>query len=131
MRKILFVLLTLTLNVRSNAQEAVALNQGQAAPFTGILITPKAAQDFKNTVIERDGLEDLQTSYERSIEMYKKTDELQQKKIDLLLTQNDKLAVRLGDSLSMNTWERIGWLSLGIVATGIAAYGLQQIKTSN
>lgn len=113
------------------AQDAAFLEANQPAPFTGILIKPETVQDLRKAVIERDGLIQEKASYERSIELYKKQDELQLKKIDILLVQNDKLALRLGEERSMGTWERLGWLTLGIVATGIAGYGLHQIKTSN
>tara|TARA_R110000868_G_scaffold66014_14_gene197061 strand:- start:257 stop:655 length:399 start_codon:yes stop_codon:yes gene_type:complete len=113
------------------AQEAAFLQEKQPAPFTGILITTDAAQKLKNAAVERDGLIEEKASYERSIELYKKADELQLKKIDILLVQNDKLALRLGESQSMNTWEKLGWLSLGIIATGIAGYSVGKIKTGN
>lgn len=126
---LLIAILSVSLSAR--AQDAVGLEKGQAAPFTGVLITYKAAQDFKNTVVERDGLEEQKASYERSIEYYRKADELQQKKLDLLLLQNDKLALRLGEERSMSTWEKIGYFSLGLLATGIAGYAIGNIKTSN
>jgi hypothetical protein len=129
-RLLLSSIITLSV-LSSNAQEAVPLEQGKAAPFTGILLTPKAAQDLKNAVIERDGLVEQKASYERSMEYYRKSDELQQKKLNIVLEQNDKLALRLGEERSMSTWEKIGYFSLGIIATGIAGYAIGNIKTSN
>jgi len=115
----------------SFAQDSVLLQAQEKAPFTGILIKPETVQELRRAVIERDGLSQEKVSYERSLELYRKSDELGQKKVDLLLTQNDKLALRLGEERSMSNWQRVGWFSLGIIATGFAGYSLGKIKTSN
>lgn len=124
--KNLLSLLMLSISLTSvKAQDALMLEKDQKAPFTGILIKPETVQDLRKAVIERDGLIEQKASYERTIELYKKNEELYTKKVDLLTTQNDKLALRLADEREIGTWERIGWVSLGIVATGIAVYGLK------
>lgn len=126
------ILLTLLANVTMvRAEDAAYLEKDQKAPFTGILIKPETVQDLRKAVIERDSLSQEKASFERSLELYKKKDELQEKKLGILLEQNDKLALRLGEERSMGTWERIGLISVGLVAAGIAAYGLREIKAGN
>jgi hypothetical protein len=125
---LIFSILSISINVK--AQDAVMLEAGQKAPFTGILMVPSLAQDLRKAVIERDSLVVQKESYERSLALTKTITEANEKKISILLEQNDKLALRLGEERSMGNWERLGWLSIGIIATGIAAYGIKA-QTSN
>lgn len=81
------------------------------------VFSPEKAKDVRNRLIDGETNLKLNESLEKSIELYKSNEQIQQNKVNLLLEQNDKLAQRLNDSQSLNSWERFGLFVLGIAAT--------------
>lgn len=81
------------------------------------VFSPEKAKSVRDKLIDGETNLKLNESLTKSIELYKSNDQIQQNKINLLLEQNDKLAVRLNDSQSLNSWERFGLFVLGIAAT--------------
>ncbi len=104
------------------------LRLGEAAPFTGLLFEPSYANDLRKTIIEFDGLTAINGSLNKSLVLQEDIITHERAKVTMLLEQNDKLAVQLQKSQSMNTWEKVAWLSLGMLAVGIGAYGVHKIQ---
>jgi len=127
MNRLLISLIALSLVSNSFAQDAVVLNTGDKAPFTGILITNSQVNDLRRAVIERDGLTSINESLKRSMALQDDIIARQLTQKGILLEQNDKLAVRLGESQSMGTWERVGFVVMGIAASGVAALAFKKI----
>jgi hypothetical protein len=119
--KNLSILLTLAISVNITAQDAVKLNKDDKAPFTGILVTHEALDSLRKDVIERDGLKLINTSLNSTITMQEEIISRQNNQREILMNQNEKLAKSLNDERSMKTWERIGLVGLGILASGVAA----------
>lgn len=86
------LLISLIIPTRSNADDAIHLNQGDAAPMEGILLSVPKAQETRTKIIERDQFEAINQSLGRSIDLYKANELQYQSQITTLLTQNDKLA---------------------------------------
>jgi hypothetical protein len=99
------------------AEDVISLEKDQKAPFSGVLFSPEKANEVKRKILERDLYKELSESQDRTISLYKSNSELADKKLDLLTTQNDKLAVALKDAQGMNTLERVALFALGVLAT--------------
>lgn len=126
LKKTIACLLLLTYSsVCSFADQITELKKGQAAPYDGVLLDQEKANKAVSVLLERDLLKELNTSYEKTINLYKSnTDHIKQQN-NLLLEQNDKLALQLKESQSLNTWERIGLVTLGVLITVGAGVALK------
>lgn len=102
--------------------------KNDSVPFDGILFPAEDANKVRQAIIENDSLTIINTSLQNSLKLQDDAFNHQQVKVQLLLDQNDKLAQRLGESQSMNTWEKIGWTAFGMFAVGLGAYGLKAVK---
>ena len=117
----LLLISSIALNVPSRAEDAVILQKNSPAPFTGILMDNTMVNDLRKASVERDGLVNLNASLTRSMTLQDDIITRQNNQKITLLDQNDKLALRLGEERSIGTWERIGFMALGIAASGMAA----------
>lgn len=109
--------IVLSLSNIAYAEDAVYLPKAQPAPYTGILMPEDEAQQLRKDSIEKDSLS-------KSVDLYKSNELLYAKKIDVLSEQNDKLAKTAFAERNLDTWEKIGYFSLGAVLTGLVAYGI-------
>lgn len=92
------------------------------------VFSPEKAKSVRDKLIDLETTSKINESLQKSIELYKSNDQIQQNKINLLLEQNDKLAVRLHDSQSLNNWERFGLFMLGIAATVGAGLAIKKVS---
>ena len=58
--------------------------------------------------------------------MCKDNASIQEKKVNILLTQNDKLSQDLYSARQTSTWENTLWFFGGVVLTGLIFYGTSQ-----
>lgn len=114
------------INVNSFSQDTVALQKDDKAPFTGILFSEEKSRKIKLELEEKDSYKVLYDSTQRSLNLLDQNLKLKDDQIDILMNQNNKLAMSLRDSKDFNSWERFAWFALGVVATGFAVYGLNQ-----
>ena len=127
MKHLLIFSIALSLVSPIRAEDAVILQKNSPAPFTGILMDNTMVNDLRRAVIERDGLTSINESLKRSMALQDDIIARQLTQKGILLEQNDKLAVRLGESQSMGTWERAGFITIGILASGVAALAFKKI----
>lgn len=97
------------------AQDAVYLTKDQPAPFEGYLINPKATKDLYNIKLERDSLQ-------KQLDLSQKNNALEEQKSSILLDQNTKLAQTAYNAQSLSTWEKIGYIALGVGIVSLGAY---------
>jgi hypothetical protein len=119
--------LTFSISVNSLAADVTFLEKGSPAPYTGYLFSEEKTLKIRKELIELDTLKLLETSYNKSIDLYKKNEDLQNTKVNLLLQQNDKLAEALVKSRERSEWETRIWFGLGILVSGLAVYGAAQL----
>lgn len=122
----IFLIVSLTSNF-CYAEDVIRLEKDKPAPFTGFLFTDEKAKEVRIKLLERDFYKETSESFEKSNSFLKQNSTLKDEQIKIIMERNDNLAKALRDERSMNTWERIGWFTLGVVATGAALYGLKQV----
>jgi len=108
--------------------KATPLNKGDAAPFTGLLLTPSQAQDVKNTAIERDALKAVNGSLNLSINLQDDIIKHKDNQITVMMQQNDNLSKNLYSERQTSTWEKAAWFAAGIITTGLVLYGVKNIS---
>jgi hypothetical protein len=73
------------------AQDVKYLEQGQAAPFTGYLVSPDMEKKFRLMDKKLEFSTQLNTSYENLLKSYEANDMIQNKRIEICQKQNEKL----------------------------------------
>jgi len=124
----LSVSLIASLNISALAQEVVIVQKGQEAPFTGLLFTKERADVIRDNEIALDGQKKLNTSLNLELTFKDSSLNARKSEIDILMAQNDKLSKSLMEERSVGSWERLSWVAVGILASGLAFYGLQKVQ---
>ena len=109
------------------AQEAIMIKKDERAPFEGVLFPLEQANKMRYQLIECDIKKELNSSYERTIKLYKENEVYQDNKVNLLLKQNDELSKALTEAKVTSDFQKILWFGLGVLATGLAIYGTKEI----
>lgn len=120
------LLISLTSVSNSFAQDVVELKKDEKAPFTGLLFTEAKAKDIKFQLDERDSFKLMLESSNRSLTLMNDNLKLKDEQLNIVIQQNNNLAMNLRDQRDFNSWERFAWFALGVVATGFAVYGLDK-----
>ena len=115
-------------SVNSLAQDVIILDKGETAPFHGYLFPDDKAIQFRKDLIELDGLKKMESSYQKSLDLFNKNETLYNTKVNMLLEQNDKLAVALYKSKDRDAFENRFWFILGMIVTGSGVYLATKIK---
>lgn len=102
------------------AEDSVQLGKGQLAPFDGFLLPKERIIELKNQDLdfqfvnkENSNLKLINQDYEKRLNLY--------------IEQNDKLAKRVTES-DTNVFEKAGFFILGAVITGAIGYGVYKTK---
>ncbi len=102
--------------------DVVFIEKGVETPFKGYLFPEAKALTFRKQLIELDTLKALETSYNKSIDLYKKNEDIYNYKVNVLLEQNDRLSDALYKSKDRDTWSNRFWFALGIIVTSSSVY---------
>lgn len=123
----LIIILSLISNV-AWAEDSVFLNKGQAAPYEGFLLDKEKVLDYRNTTFERDSLKLQNASLNTSLSLQNDIIARKDQQLKLYSDQNDKLATTAYNAENMSTWQKIGYIALGVVITGLAIEGVKALK---
>lgn len=105
-----------------------ALKKNDPAPYDGLLLDKKKANEFKDKLVELDKTKEINKSLEESNKLSKSTIDQVQDKNEQLNKRNDELARDLKDSRQMSDVQKILWFGLGIVGASAAVYGASKLK---
>ncbi len=119
------LLLSLLFYSPALANTSVALDKDQKAPFAGVLMDPEMANSVKSGLLERDLYKEITESQAHSIDLLKQNSTYSEDKVTKLLAQNDKLSEQLQSAQSLNTWEKVGLVLLGVAVTVGAGVALR------
>jgi len=122
------LLVTLLVNLAYGADNAISLNVGQPAPYSGILLTPAAAADQRTVGQQRDSYKLLNGSLQTSLDAANKEASDAKKEVKLLQTDNQNLASNLRSTQRLSDWEKVGYFVLGIVVTSLAIDGASKLS---
>lgn len=70
-------------------------------------------------------------SLTKSLTLEQQNSALKDQKVNLLLDQNNKLASAAYTERELNVWEKVAWFAGGVIATGLAVYGVHAIYGSH
>ena len=107
----------------SYCEDAVNINAGEKAPFTGVLLSKDKAESIRKELITKDELVLTNNSLKRSIELQDLNLKLRESQVETLLKQNDVLIRHK----TMNDYERVMWVAVGVLGTSLAVYGATRI----
>lgn len=126
-------MISLILSISSNADEnSIYIQKDERAPFSGILTNVERSKIVAVHLIERDAYKSLSESYQKTNELLKNNIDLQEKKVNILLEQNDRLFQELKNSENTSDLEKLLIFGLGVITTIGAGFLVHEIaKTSN
>lgn len=128
MKLLIASILVFTLTIQSAlANQSVELDKGQPAPYPGVLLDKEKSKEIRDELIEKDGLVKTNESLNKSIQLYRSNEDLQNQKSDILLKQNIELTKTLNDTRSVSGWEKVGFFILGVAITSAAVYGASKL----
>ena len=110
----------------ANADLAILLKQNDPAPFKGMLLDMEKANKIQEQLQEADLVKILSESQQQSIDKMKQNLDISEKKSNMLLDQNKKLADDLDRAGSISTIEKIGLFALGCAVTIGAGIALRK-----
>ncbi len=135
---------TLAFAVDEPTDGAVPISKGQAAPFSGVLLTNEAVakiladKEYQKKKCEMDTqyeLEKQKTKQSLELGLCKIDLELGQKKYEIInkikddeITRVRDIAVKSQDSSSKNTWYLVGGIALGILASVGVTYAVMSAR---
>lgn len=110
----------------ANAQvESVPLKKGELAPYEGVLLSNKKANEIKDELVEKDLLKQENDSLKKSVDLFKLKDQYSEDQIQKLLQSNSKLVD--ANLRQNNKYEPVLWFALGVLATGLTFYAAKEI----
>lgn len=130
LKKSLISLMTISsvfINTAFAEEEALHLQKGTPAPYSGVLLSVEKATEVRQNLIELKTLRAINDSYVKSVQLYEESIQLNNQKNKLLLDRNEKLTEELGQIRSSSDFQKILWFSLGVLASGFAVYGAKKI----
>lgn len=117
------------IGITSNAfaEPVTTLQKNDIAPFTGLLFDIPTANDMRKQLVELDGLRLINTSLNNSITLQQNIIVTEKSQVDLLIEQNNKLAVSLRSAESLNTWTKAGYFTMGVLSIVLGAYAISRV----
>jgi len=110
------------------SQDAVPIEKGKPAPFSGVLLTTKRAKQIETELLEKDALKKIHSYTLDEIKLYKDNARLEQEKNDILIKQNLELVKANQRTRTNKTIRDVGLVTLGIGLVIIAIKGAQALK---
>lgn len=104
------------------ADGLVVLKKGDTCPFDGYLLSKDQASKIYTELEACDRIRLINTSLNKSIELYKSNEVEYKTEISDLKIQNSNLVLAIDKATTDNTWKNILWFSLGAIVTGFVIH---------
>lgn len=129
LRKSLYLAMTLTLTLPSSilADDPAFQHKGYKLTDDAWIFSPNKAKEVRDKLIDLDTETKTNDSLMKSLSLQKDMSDLQEKKLQTLAQQNDRLTQTVSDNRAMSDWHKIMWFTLGVVVTGLAVYGAKAL----
>jgi len=114
-------------SLQTKAEDAVYLNQNDKAPYSGYLLPQDKLIELRNNTFERDALKGQNDSLNRSLALQNDIIGHKDEQLKLYSDQNDKLAQTAYRAENMSNLEKLGFIGLGILLTGLAISGVHAL----
>lgn len=118
-------MLSISLNVYPNnafADGLLVVKKGTICPYDGYLLDQKQASKLYTELEDCDRIKLINTSLNKSIELYKSNEVEYKTEISDLKIQNNNLVLAVDKATTDNTWKNILWFSLGAIVTGFVIH---------
>jgi len=128
--KKIFLSSLISLTIISNqvwAEDSVFLNKDDKAPYSGYLLPKEKVLELRNNTLERDTLKLQNDSLNRSVTRQDGIIAKKDQQLTLYGDQMDKMAQVAYSAQSLNNWEKVGYVALGIIITGLAIKGAHDL----
>ena len=113
--------------VISNSPDAIYLTKDQKAPYNGYLLPEDKLVELRNNTLERDTLKTENASLNTSLKLQDDIISKKDAQLTLYSDANDRLAKTAYNEQSLNTWEKLAFIGLGILITGAAISGVHAL----
>lgn len=123
---LLIVTMILSQNVKADTSQVIT--KGSPAPYNGLILDEEKANKVHGQLLERDLYQELSDSQQKTINLYKSNQTLEDTQIKTLTDQNDKLSEAVKSAQGMSEFEKIGLFALGVVATIGAGLAVQHLS---
>lgn len=123
--KLFTVFLSLNLiisNVALAEQKIISINEGEKAPFTGILFPKDQAEQNRYRLLEAETILRVNESLNTSLNLYKDNAKIDAEKYKNSSDQVINITKAYNDSKSLTNVERLIWFGFGVVASGLAVW---------
>jgi hypothetical protein len=120
MKKLITLLLLLA--SPAYADQALPITKGQPSPVTGTVLDTEKAKKVEDQLIDADTCQKENTSYQQSIDLYKKNEVIYNQENSMLLGRNVDLSKALSEAKETSDLTKILYFVGGIAVVGIAAY---------
>ena len=111
--------------IADTTPNAVQLNKGQVAPFTGVELSFSYVQEVYKELNQGQQYRLLNKSLQDSIILYEKNEVLFKSEISELKTQNMTLDTALQKASTNSFWKDALWFLGGVLLTGGIAYAVR------
>lgn len=124
----LITLILIITTTNALADDPTLIKKNEPAPYNGLLFSIPKATELHKDIVERDALKLTNESLQKSLSITQENYSIEQKKTSILDNRNDELAKRLQESNHTSDGEKLLWMGVGIVVTGVAIYGVSQLR---
>jgi hypothetical protein len=114
-------------NINASCDKPVtSLQKDQAAPCQGFLFTPEAEKDVRSQALDLELQKQINAAQERQIGLYKQETDILEEQRNLWKTQAEASTKALIESENNKSWEMFLWFGVGVAATTLITYGVNQ-----
>lgn len=123
----LIIALSLSITTLAFADDPLFLQKGSPSPSDGYLFSKEKTLSIRQELIEKDNQQPVIDSLNKELDLYKTNSSLKDQQLTITLQQNTNLIKEKQNAIQSESYEKIIYFGLGVLATGLAIYGAKEI----